>query len=126
MTGRKCYGMQIISFSVHSDNKYLHKQFETFVVVWTLSLETMTETNINTASQTGASLMHQDGRIRIWLHRGECTLAACIRHTDPLPGANVCGVTGYLSLSPLVSIDDTLTCGSALYSSTEKPYVSAG
>ncbi|GFV35088.1 HTH_Tnp_Tc3_2 domain-containing protein [Trichonephila clavipes] len=36
-------------------------------------------------------LRHQDGRIRVRWHRGERTLAACIRHryTGPLPGMMV-------------------------------------
>ncbi|GFX85939.1 odorant receptor [Trichonephila clavipes] len=34
------------------------------------------------------SYKHQGGRIRVWRHRGESTLAVCIRlrHTDPSPG----------------------------------------
>ncbi|UYV78424.1 hypothetical protein LAZ67_16001304 [Cordylochernes scorpioides] len=46
--------------------------------------------------------MH-DGRIRVWCHRGEGTLPACIvhRHTGPSPGVTVCDAIGYMSRSPV-------------------------
>ncbi|GFY24933.1 transposable element Tcb1 transposase [Trichonephila clavipes] len=59
-------------------------------------------------------LQHQECHIRVWRHRGECILAACIRHRhiSPSPGMMVCGAIGYTSHSPLVCIDGTLdgTC----------------
>ncbi|GFU44643.1 uncharacterized protein TNCV_1507321 [Trichonephila clavipes] len=53
----------------------------------TLSFETTAAATLDAASQTGASSMHQDGRIRVRWYRGERTLAACIchRHTGPSP-----------------------------------------
>ncbi|GFW91261.1 transposable element Tcb1 transposase [Trichonephila clavipes] len=55
-------------------------------------------------------LKHQDGRIRVWWHRGERTLATCIRHRhiDPSSGVMIWGAIGYTSRSPLVRIDGTL------------------
>ncbi|GFS66456.1 hypothetical protein TNCV_3856951 [Trichonephila clavipes] len=53
-------------------------------------------------------LQHQDSRIRVWRHRGECTLTAYIRlrHTGQLPRVMLWG-RGYgcTSRSPLVRID---------------------
>ncbi|GFT93309.1 uncharacterized protein TNCV_904611 [Trichonephila clavipes] len=48
-------------------------------------------------------LQHQDGIIRVWRHRDECTLKACIghRHTGPSPGVMVWGGIGYTCRSPL-------------------------
>ncbi|GFX00800.1 uncharacterized protein TNCV_4577671 [Trichonephila clavipes] len=53
---------------------------------------------------------YQDGRIRVWRHRSECTLAASIRlrHTGPSSGVMVRGAIGYTFRSPLVRIDGTL------------------
>lgn len=58
-------------------------------------------------------LQHHDGRIRVWRHRGERTLPACIRHrhTGPSPGVMVWGAIGYTSRSPLVRIEGTLNSG---------------
>ncbi|GFV39732.1 transposable element Tcb1 transposase [Trichonephila clavipes] len=55
-------------------------------------------------------LQHHYGRIRVWRHRGDCTLAACIchRHTGPSPGVMSWDVIGYTSRSLLVRIDGTL------------------
>ncbi|GFY36576.1 uncharacterized protein TNCV_27811 [Trichonephila clavipes] len=55
-------------------------------------------------------LQPQDSRIRVWLHHGERTLAASIRHnhTGPSPGVIVWGAIGYTSRSPVVHIDGTL------------------
>ncbi|GFY21363.1 uncharacterized protein TNCV_3994071 [Trichonephila clavipes] len=50
---------------------------------------------------------HQDGCIRVSRHRGERTLAACIRHTGTSPGMMVCAAVGYTSRSPLARIDGT-------------------
>ncbi|GFU70326.1 hypothetical protein TNCV_2106651 [Trichonephila clavipes] len=90
----------------------------TFAAVWILSSETMAEATLGAESQTGAfslvgsminlgrewrdilfsdeswlSLQHQDGRICIWRHRGERTLAVSIRNhrTGPSPGEMVWG-----------------------------------
>ncbi|GFT89403.1 uncharacterized protein TNCV_4386891 [Trichonephila clavipes] len=54
---------------------------------------------------------HQDDHIRVRWHRGERTLAACIRHrhTGPLPDMMVWGAIKNMSRSPLVRIDDTLS-----------------
>ncbi|GFX49936.1 hypothetical protein TNCV_1031861 [Trichonephila clavipes] len=40
------------------------------------------------SDETRFFLQHQNGRFRVWRHRDEHTLAACIRcnHTGPLPG----------------------------------------
>ncbi|GFV76663.1 transposable element Tcb1 transposase [Trichonephila clavipes] len=55
-------------------------------------------------------LHHQNGRIRVWRHRGERILTACIclRHTGPSPGVMIWGVIGYTSWSLLVRIEGTL------------------
>ncbi|GFX35156.1 uncharacterized protein TNCV_2330961 [Trichonephila clavipes] len=55
-------------------------------------------------------LQHQNGRICVWRHHGERTLAACIRHrqTSPSPGVMTWSAIGYTSQSPLVRIDGTL------------------
>ncbi|GFT24911.1 transposable element Tcb1 transposase [Trichonephila clavipes] len=55
-------------------------------------------------------LQHQDGHIRVGLHRGERKLAAGIhlRHTSPSSGVMVWGAIGYTSRSPLVHIDGIL------------------
>ncbi|GFX74959.1 hypothetical protein TNCV_1845311 [Trichonephila clavipes] len=45
-----------------------------------LSLETMAAGILDAASQIGTSSLHQDGRISVWRHQGECTLAMCIHH----------------------------------------------
>ncbi|GFU87454.1 uncharacterized protein TNCV_2445881 [Trichonephila clavipes] len=82
----------------------------TFAAVWTLSSETMAVAILNAASQTGVFYSHQDSRIRVWRHRGERTLATCIRHsyTGPLPAVIVWFAIGYTSQSPFVRIDGTL------------------
>lgn len=51
-------------------------------------------------------IKHHDGRIRVWRHRGERSLPACIRHrhTGPSPGVMVWGGIGYTSRTPLVRI----------------------
>ncbi|GFU27268.1 hypothetical protein TNCV_1694271 [Trichonephila clavipes] len=53
---------------------------------------------------------HQDGRIHVWWHRGELTLAASIshRHFGPSLGIMVCGAIGYIFRLPLVRIDGIL------------------
>ncbi|GFS59112.1 uncharacterized protein TNCV_69961 [Trichonephila clavipes] len=53
---------------------------------------------------------HQDGHIRVWRHRGERTLAACIhhRHTGSSTGVMIWGAVGYTSQSPLVHVYGTL------------------
>ncbi|GFW85800.1 uncharacterized protein TNCV_854491 [Trichonephila clavipes] len=56
-------------------------------------------------------ITHQNGRIRVWWHRGEYTLTACIRqhhHTDSSPGMIVWSAIGYMSLSTLAVIDGIL------------------
>ncbi|GFY16447.1 transposable element Tcb1 transposase [Trichonephila clavipes] len=55
-------------------------------------------------------LQHQDGRIRVWRHRGERMLHSCVmhRHTGPAPCIMVCGGIGYHSRTPLVRISGTL------------------
>ncbi|GFW01644.1 odorant receptor [Trichonephila clavipes] len=55
-------------------------------------------------------LQNQDGRIRVWWHRGERTLARRFRRrpTGPSPGLIVWAAIGYTSRSLLVCIDDTL------------------
>ncbi|GFV73904.1 transposable element Tcb1 transposase [Trichonephila clavipes] len=82
----------------------------TFAVAWALSSETMAAATLDAASQTGASSMHQNSRIRVRWYRGERILAGCIRHchTGPSPGMMVWGAIGYTSRSPLVRIDGTL------------------
>ncbi|GFY07285.1 uncharacterized protein TNCV_5084721 [Trichonephila clavipes] len=79
-----------------------------FAEAWTLSSETIAAATLDGASQTGDG--YQDGRIRIWWHRGERTVAACIRHrrTGPSPGVTIRDAIGYASRSPLVRIDSTL------------------
>ncbi|GFT79648.1 transposable element Tcb1 transposase [Trichonephila clavipes] len=52
-------------------------------------------------------LQHQDGRICIRWHRGERTLAACIRHRSS-PGIMVWCAIGCMSRSPLVRTHGTL------------------
>ncbi|GFV48433.1 transposable element Tcb1 transposase [Trichonephila clavipes] len=48
-------------------------------------------------------LQHPVCRIRVWRHRGERTLTACIRHrhTGPSPGMMIWGAIGYTSRSSL-------------------------
>ncbi|GFS54901.1 transposable element Tcb1 transposase [Trichonephila clavipes] len=55
-------------------------------------------------------LQHHDGRIRVWILRGERMLNSCVmhRHTDPAPGIMVWGSIGYHSRTPLVRIAGTL------------------
>ncbi|GFT62287.1 hypothetical protein TNCV_4716981 [Trichonephila clavipes] len=55
-------------------------------------------------------LGHDDGRIRVWRHRGERMLNSCVmhRHTGPAPGIMVWGGIGYHSHTPLVRIAGTL------------------
>ncbi|GFX39625.1 transposable element Tcb1 transposase [Trichonephila clavipes] len=55
-------------------------------------------------------LQYQGGHIRVWRHRGECTLPLCIRHYHivPSPGMMAWGAIGYTSRSLLVRIEDTL------------------
>ncbi|GFY11035.1 transposable element Tcb1 transposase [Trichonephila clavipes] len=54
-------------------------------------------------------LQHHDGRIRVWIHRGERMLNICFihHHTGPALGIMVCGGIGYPFLSPLVRIVNT-------------------
>ncbi|GFT09670.1 transposable element Tcb1 transposase [Trichonephila clavipes] len=49
-------------------------------------------------------LQHYNGRIRVWIHRGERMLNCCVmhRHTGPAPGIMVWGRIGYHSRTPLV------------------------
>ncbi|GFV26808.1 transposable element Tcb1 transposase [Trichonephila clavipes] len=60
---------------------------------------------------------HQDGRIRVWWHRRERTLVACIsyRRSGPSPGVVVCEAIGYTSRSPLVRIGGTLNCAHYIF-----------
>ncbi|GFV39223.1 uncharacterized protein TNCV_2089631 [Trichonephila clavipes] len=55
-------------------------------------------------------LHYQDGHIHVWQHRGERTLAACIRHRHTGPSPDMMGWDGirYKSRLPLVRIDDTV------------------
>ncbi|PRD21356.1 UNVERIFIED_CONTAM: hypothetical protein NCL1_51948 [Trichonephila clavipes] len=50
-------------------------------------------------------LLHHDGRIRVWRHRGKRMLYSCVMHlhTGPAPGG-----IGYHSRTPLVRIAGTL------------------
>ncbi|GFV02727.1 hypothetical protein TNCV_974981 [Trichonephila clavipes] len=61
------------------------------------------------ASQTGASCMDQDGRIRVRPHRSG-TVAAGIRHrhTSPSPGMMVCGAIKIHVSVTAFCIDGTL------------------
>lgn len=69
--------------------------------------------NVIFSDESRFCLQHHDGRIRVWRHRGERTLEACIRHrhTGVSPGVMVWGAIGYTSRSPLVRIDGTLNSG---------------
>ncbi|GFX77133.1 transposable element Tcb1 transposase [Trichonephila clavipes] len=55
-------------------------------------------------------LLHHDGRIRVWRHRGERMLNSCVmhHHTGPAPGVMVWSGIGYHSRIPLVRIAGTL------------------
>ncbi|GFX05487.1 transposable element Tcb1 transposase [Trichonephila clavipes] len=56
-------------------------------------------------------LLHHDGRIRVWRHRGERMLNSCgvmHRHTGPVLGIMVWDGIGYHSRTPLVCIAGTL------------------
>ncbi|GFS69940.1 transposable element Tcb1 transposase [Trichonephila clavipes] len=55
-------------------------------------------------------LLHHDGRIRVWRHRGKRMLNSCgmHRHTGPAPGIMVWGGIGYHSRTALVRIAGTL------------------
>ncbi|GFT05049.1 transposable element Tcb1 transposase [Trichonephila clavipes] len=55
-------------------------------------------------------LLYNDGRIRVWRHRGEKMLNSCVmhRHTGPAPGIMVWGGIGYHSCTLLVRIAGTL------------------
>ncbi|GFT40901.1 hypothetical protein TNCV_3924681 [Trichonephila clavipes] len=63
----------------------------TCAAAWTFNSETMAAATLDAASHTGASLMYQDGRIRVRGLRGKGTLAARIRHRHigPTPGIMV-------------------------------------
>ncbi|GFY16066.1 uncharacterized protein TNCV_341151 [Trichonephila clavipes] len=82
----------------------------TCAAAWTFNSETMPAATIDAASDTKASLMYQDGRIRVRGHRGKGTLAARIRHRHigPTPGIMVWTAIGYMCRSYLVRIDGTL------------------
>ena len=69
--------------------------------------------NVIFSDESRFCLQHHDGRIRVWRHRGERTLEACIRHrhTGVSPSVMVWGAIGYASRSPLVRIDGTLNSG---------------
>ncbi|GFW62686.1 transposable element Tc1 transposase [Trichonephila clavipes] len=56
-------------------------------------------------------LQQNDGRIRVWRHRGERMLNSWVmyRHTGPAPDIRVWGCTGYHSRIPLVRIAGTLS-----------------
>ncbi|GFY09373.1 transposable element Tcb1 transposase [Trichonephila clavipes] len=60
--------------------------------------------------ESGIYLQHQDGRIRVWRHRGERMLNSCAmyHHTGPALGIMVWGSIGYHSRTPLVHIAGTL------------------
>ncbi|PRD27651.1 UNVERIFIED_CONTAM: hypothetical protein NCL1_34748 [Trichonephila clavipes] len=51
------------------------------------------------SDESRSCLQNQDGRIRVWWHRGEHTLVAfiCLRHTSPSSGVMVWGAFGYTS-----------------------------
>ncbi|GFW95790.1 transposable element Tcb1 transposase [Trichonephila clavipes] len=55
-------------------------------------------------------LQLHDGRIPVWMHRGERMLNSCVihRHTGPSPDIMVWGGIGYHSRTPLVRIAGTL------------------
>ncbi|GFX42572.1 transposable element Tc3 transposase [Trichonephila clavipes] len=62
-------------------------------------------------------LLHPDGRISVWKHRGERMLNSCVmhRHTGPAPGILVWGDIGYHSRTPLVCIAGTLNSQCYIY-----------
>ncbi|GFU34171.1 transposable element Tcb1 transposase [Trichonephila clavipes] len=49
-------------------------------------------------------LQHHDGRIRVWIHRGERMLNNCVMPPGSAPGIMVWGSIGYHSRTPLVRI----------------------
>ncbi|GFS81751.1 transposable element Tcb1 transposase [Trichonephila clavipes] len=51
-------------------------------------------------------LQHHNGRIQVWIHRGEKMLNSCVmhRHIVPAPCVTVLGGIGYHSRNPLVRI----------------------
>ncbi|GFV50261.1 transposable element Tcb1 transposase [Trichonephila clavipes] len=55
-------------------------------------------------------LLHHDGRIRVWRHRGERMLNSCVmhRHTGPAPCSMIWGCIGYHSRTPPVRIAGAL------------------
>ncbi|GFT41540.1 transposable element Tcb1 transposase [Trichonephila clavipes] len=55
-------------------------------------------------------LQHQDGRIRVWRHRGERLLNCCVMHrqTGPVPSIMVWGGIGFHYRTPLLRIAGTL------------------
>ncbi|GFX03690.1 transposable element Tcb2 transposase [Trichonephila clavipes] len=59
---------------------------------------------------SGFYLQHQDGRIRVWRHRGERLLNCCVmhQHTGPAPGSMVWSGTGFHCRTTLVRIPGTL------------------
>ncbi|GFV67943.1 transposable element Tcb1 transposase [Trichonephila clavipes] len=57
-------------------------------------------------------LQHDEGRIRVWTHRGERMLKSCVmhRHTGPAPDIMAWGGIEYHSRTPLVRNAGTLNC----------------
>ncbi|GFW16252.1 transposable element Tcb1 transposase [Trichonephila clavipes] len=68
------------------------------------------EWNVVFTGESRICLLHHDGRIRVWRHRGERMLNSCVmhRHTGPTPGIMVWGGIGYHSPTALVRIAGTL------------------
>ncbi|GFT67180.1 uncharacterized protein TNCV_783321 [Trichonephila clavipes] len=99
-TGRRA-GSQQHPITISRENKH----------VTLMALMDHVDTSGASSQELGSfARQHQDGRIRVWRHRGERILAACIyhRYTGPSPGGRLWDAIGYTSWSSLVHIDDTL------------------
>ncbi|GFV69761.1 uncharacterized protein TNCV_1349141 [Trichonephila clavipes] len=70
----------------------------------------MKEWNVVFTDDSRICLQHYDGRIRVWIHRGQRMLNNCImhHHTGPTPSIMASGGNGYHSYTPLECIAGTL------------------
>ncbi|UYV76117.1 hypothetical protein LAZ67_13002616 [Cordylochernes scorpioides] len=88
----------------HSHRR-LHRQWCDERRMWTAEWNAIVFTD-----ESRFCLQNQDGRIRVWRHRGETMLNSCVmhRHTGPATGIMIWSGIGYHSRTPLVRIAGTL------------------
>ncbi|GFS58208.1 transposable element Tc1 transposase [Trichonephila clavipes] len=94
---------QLLGLPLTQNHRRLHRQWCDERRIWAAEWNEVVFTD-----ESRICLQHQDGRIRVWRHRGERMLNSCVmhRHTGRAPGIMVWGGIRYYSRTPLVRIAD--------------------